>query len=116
MKTIIIIIILAGVLFLGYWYYRSPGTPSGALLVQTTGTGTDDQGLVIGQKTIALLQELQKVNIDNSIFSTTAFQSLQDFGVEIQAEPVGRPDPFAPVGYEGGTVVTFGTTTSDFGR
>ncbi|MDD5357101.1 MAG: hypothetical protein PHS53_03070 [Candidatus Pacebacteria bacterium] len=117
MKTIIIILVLVGAVFLGYWYYASPvKNPDSALLTQTTSSGVDDQGLVIGQKTITLLQELEKVNIDRSIFATAAFQSLQDFGVEIQAEPIGRPDPFAPVGYEDGSVSSLGTIPGSTGR
>ncbi len=113
MKTIIAIIVIVGVLFLGYWYYGTPKTVSGPLLVQT-GTGVADDGTIIGQKTIALLQELEKVNIDQSIFASMSYQSLQDFGVEIQSEPIGRTDPFAPVGFDSGA--TASTTTSGLGR
>ncbi|MDD4989014.1 MAG: hypothetical protein PHV42_01120 [Candidatus Pacebacteria bacterium] len=114
MRTIIIILVIVGLLFLGYWYYGTPPSGSSALLVQT-GAGAGDSGQMIGQKTIALLRELEKVQIDQSIFSTASFQSLQDFGVEIQPEPIGRPDPFAPVGFESGTM-GLSTTTSTLGR
>ncbi len=100
MKNTIIIIVVAAMLLLGYWYYSAPAASSGTLLVQS-GAGVDG-GEVIGQKTISLLQQLAKVSIDQQIFATPAFQSLIDFGVDIQEEPVGRPDPFAPIGSEGG--------------
>ncbi len=116
MKTFIIILILAALGFLGYSYYGSPSSSAPKALSVQTGSGVTDQGLVVGQKTLSLLRELDKVKIDHGIFSSAAFQSLQDFGVEIQSEAIGRPDPFAPVGFESGTVTPSVTTTDDTGR
>lgn len=48
---------------------------------------------------LALLLEIRSIKLDDSIFLDPAFRSLDDFGQEIVQEPVGRSNPFAPVGF-----------------
>ncbi len=100
MKTIIAIVIIIALAFLGYWYYGTPKQSSTELLVSSGTPGTSDSA--VGQKIITLLAQMQSITIDQGIFSAATFQSLQDFGVEIQPELIGRHDPFAPIGYEQG--------------
>lgn len=47
---------------------------------------------------ISLLLELRSINLDDAIFNDVAFQSLVDFSQELVPEPVGRVNPFAPLG------------------
>ena len=100
MKTIITIVIVIGLIFLGYSYYATPKPASNELLVSSGAVGTTDSS--VGRKIITLLSEMQNISIDQSIFSSATFQSLLDFGVEIQPELIGRHDPFAPIGFEQG--------------
>lgn len=51
-----------------------------------------------GREILALLAELKSVRLDESIFSDPMFQSLLDTSVELNPEPKGRPNPFAPLG------------------
>jgi hypothetical protein len=82
----ILVLIAAAVL---YFYYQGGTAPSqGGLSAEQT---TD-----VGLSEIKLLQQIQNINIDTSIFQSPDFIALQDFSVEIPTQPVGRPNPFAP--------------------
>lgn len=59
---------------------------------------------------VATLLQLRAVRLEGGIFSDPAFQSLKDFGSEIIPEPVGRPNPFAPL--EGQAAAVGGTQTA----
>ncbi len=52
-----------------------------------------------GQQVLALLGKLKAIQLDNEIFSDPTFQSLQDFSIEIAPQPIGRSNPFLPVGF-----------------
>lgn len=46
---------------------------------------------------LSTLQELKSIGLDETLFTSSLFMSLSDFGRPIVAEPVGRPNPFAPL-------------------
>ncbi len=66
-------------------------TSSGSLLT----TQTVDQGP--DRELVSTLLALRAVKLDGSIFTDPAFVSLKDFSTAIIPEPVGRPNPFAPL-------------------
>lgn len=87
------LIVLAILIALGAWWGFSGGDPSEELLVTDTasgGTGIGDRDLVES------LLTLRTVSLSGTILSDPVFAGLKDFGTEIVAEPVGRPNPFAP--------------------
>ena len=47
---------------------------------------------------LSLLLELRSIKLDVSMFESSAFKALKDFGVTLDPEPVSRPNPFAPIG------------------
>jgi len=49
----------------------------------------------LGRELLTALAKLQSTKLDTSIWDDPVFASLQDFGVEIPAQPVGRRNPFA---------------------
>ena len=51
----------------------------------------------IERELLAELLQLQEINLDDSLFNDPAFQSLVDFSRPIQAQPIGRENPFAPI-------------------
>jgi hypothetical protein len=51
-----------------------------------------------GAEILALLTEMKSIRLDEGLFSDPTFQSLQDTSVELNPEPKGRPNPFAPLG------------------
>jgi hypothetical protein len=43
------------------------------------------------------LRTLQRLKLDNSLFSSPVWLSLVDFGKTLAQQPAGRPNPFAPL-------------------
>lgn len=92
MKTNTIIIIVATVVVAAgaYWFFF-------------TGTGNDQPLTAISTENEAqarfqtLVNELQPISFDTSIFSDARFMSLVDITTPITPETIGRLDPFAPV-------------------
>lgn len=73
------------------------------------GGGGSDEALVVSDETVAqqdavgaellsLLTSLRGLTLDGTIFESNLFQGLTDFGQELLPQPVGRPNPFAPIG------------------
>jgi len=49
------------------------------------------------QEIVGSLLALRSVNLTGTIFSDPAFTALKDFGTVLIPEPIGRPNPFAPL-------------------
>lgn len=91
---ILTLALISAVVLAALWYGFSRGTPSSSLLTAqgTAGaTNAEDQDLV------ETLLQLRAVSLSGTILNDPAFRSLQDFGTQIIPEPVGRPNPFAPI-------------------
>ena len=90
--------ILTGILvvvILGAAWYEFTGSSSSAPVLSTasTGSATDTQDAQL----VSTLLQLQTVTLNGTILSDPGFLSLQDFTTQVVSEPVGRPNPFAPV-------------------
>lgn len=89
----IMLVALAVLVAIGVWFGLTSATPSDSLLsTETVSEGGPEQELV------STLLALRSVKLDGAIFTDPAFMSLKDFSTQIVPEPVGRPNPFAPVG------------------
>ncbi len=77
--------------FFAYSYFFA-GTPEPVLSGNPSATVSVDQDL------LGLLLTLKGIELDNSLFADSAFQSLQDFSQALVSEPIGRLNPFAPLG------------------
>jgi hypothetical protein len=75
------------------WYVLSGGSSSPATLTTTVATG----GSAADKNLVSTLLALRAVKLDGTIFSDPGFTSLKDFSTQIVPEPVGRPNPFAPL-------------------
>lgn len=93
-KTIIAVIIAIVVLAIIYFYFSGGSAPTSAGSLQSQ---SPDQTTVVGARVLSLLNQINSLHIDTSIFKTTAFISLQDYAVDIPEIPVGRANPFAPL-------------------
>ncbi len=51
-----------------------------------------------GGDLLSLLLELRSLTLTGNILSDPTFATLQDFTISIPPEPVGRRNPFAPIG------------------
>jgi len=89
------------------WYGLSQSSAPATTIVTSGPNGTSNTpgGIVTAgpvdkdtQQILEILLALRTVKLDDAIFSNTSFLSLKDFSTQIMPEPVGRPDPFAPLG------------------
>ena len=89
-----LILIIGGVVVAGIaWYAMSPTaeTPNVAT------TPVEKAGVPLDQGIVSTLLTLRAVKLDGTILTDVAFLSLKDFSTDIVPEPVGRPNPFAPL-------------------
>jgi hypothetical protein len=89
-KLVLIVIIL--VVLGGAWYGLSSSSAGPAPVLSSAGTDTSGD-----QSIVSTLLALQAITLSGTIFSDPAFSTLRDFTTAIVPEPVGRPDPFAPL-------------------
>lgn len=85
----LVIAALAGSFF--YWLSDRPSdeTPP---ITELSSTAFD---AALGRELLTTLAKLKSTVLDTGIFDDPVFASLQDFGIEIAPQPVGRRNPFA---------------------
>ena len=91
----VLVVIIVG----GVWYGMSGGGVESAQLLTTdvvndSGSPTED---TVDRDLVETLLTLRAITLSGTIFNDPAFKALQDFGTTIVPEPVGRPNPFAPI-------------------
>lgn len=87
---------VAGIAIAGLvWYGFFSGSSSSDQVLTTA--STDGVADSLDQGLVNTLLTLRAITLSGSIFSEPVFQELQDFSTEIVPEPVGRPNPFAPL-------------------
>jgi len=123
-KNIIIFVAIGLVLVLGYVFFLKPA-PAEPSLTSSSDAGTSatggttastDQNSAITQDFLSLLLSVKSITLDDSIFATPAFNSLQDSTIVLTPDGTqGRPNPFAPIGTDSSAalppVPTSGTGT-----
>lgn len=91
-KLIIFISIAIAILFMAYSYLTGDSKKETLLAEEEAGLNP------VGREFILLLDKLNSIKLDQSLFASPAFQSLKDSSVSIPSEAVGRGNPFAPIG------------------
>lgn len=94
-KQILIIIVIVVVSFIGYKIFFVNKEPAGIALAPDSMAMAE---LADNQKTLTLLNNLKRVTLDEMIFSNQIFMELINFERPIMDEPIGRPNPFLPIG------------------
>ncbi len=92
-KTTILILI---VLVLGgffYFYVMGDNVPASGTLQGTSAQLPDNAAAEV----LALLHQIEQLEIDPTIFELPVYRTLVDYAVPIPPQPVGRVNPFAPV-------------------
>lgn len=56
----------------------------------------------VGEDVVQLNSTLQAVTLDSSLFTSAAYRGLIDFSVEVPVQPMGRKNPFNPIGVDQG--------------
>jgi hypothetical protein len=93
----IIYVLVAVILLFALYNFFFAGDDDGALLVsEVSGSGNVD----VGREILASLLEIRAFKLDESIFENKGFKLLLDFSQEIESQPVGRPNPFSPIGID----------------
>jgi hypothetical protein len=89
-----VMLVLGGVVIAGVVWYSFLRDRGDTSLLQT-----DDltQATEADSDIVNTLLELRAVSLSGTIFTDPAFLRLKDFGSQIVPEPVGRPNPFAPL-------------------
>ncbi len=94
-KKIIYIAVLILVGLVAYNYFFKPEIN----VDPVTSEGVSPAGeLAVDKEILTLLGDLHSLVLDNSIFNSSAFKSLEDFSLPVEDEPKGRSNPFAPIG------------------
>ena len=73
----------------------APASPAAPYLSVAPAASAD---AAVGQDLLAALALLRTIQLDTSIFSDPIFESLSDWGKTIPPQPIGRRNPFAPLG------------------
>lgn len=92
-KTTLITLAAVIIIAIGYFYVTGEESTQDAAVV----TATNTADAAIGSRVLAILNQIQQIKIDNTFFESAAYRSLVDYSVEIPAQNVGRPNPFAPL-------------------
>jgi hypothetical protein len=96
-----IAVVLVLVIF-GWWYFGNSSSPSSDdILSSSTATSSDTL--------LATLNQLKGLSLDSSIFSSPAFEALNDNTVILPMVQSGRPNPFAPLSGAASTSNGLGT-------
>ncbi|MFA6273789.1 MAG: hypothetical protein WC662_01380 [Candidatus Paceibacterota bacterium] len=107
-KNIIIFVVIAGVLILGYFLFFKK-EPEQANLVSSFGNSTlpvtsstvSEQNSVTSQDFLSILLNVNNIKLNDSIFGDSAFANLRDTTIVLMPDGTeGRPNPFAPIGIE----------------
>lgn len=89
-KVIVVSAILA---FLGLLVYDNIAYPVSAASPLTSNEKTS----VIDKNAMAVLDKIDRIKLDPTVFQSKAFRSLQDITVLPSPQEAGRSNPFAPV-------------------
>ena len=95
--TFISLIIIVVVALLLYFYTKGEPTDSGSSL-STESSAESASAQEASNRVIILLNKINSLNIDAKLFESAEYKSLVDYTIAIPDQPVGRPNPFAPIG------------------
>ncbi|MFH1170135.1 MAG: hypothetical protein V1704_01075 [Candidatus Vogelbacteria bacterium] len=95
---VVLLVLVAAFFLYRYLFVSSPAADNNPGL-EAVGNGEVGQ-TVVDDEFIRLLERLQGVTLDATVFASPAWQSLINFRVPLVREEKGRPNPFAPVGFD----------------
>ena len=94
--TAIALVVIVIIALLLYFYFKgSPDTDSASSLESSNAEGLED-AQVIGSRVLPLLNQINALKIDASVFNSAVYKSLVDYTIAIPEQPVGRSNPFSP--------------------
>jgi hypothetical protein len=93
-KNIVTILGVLTIAFAGYYFYMQKA----AVDISATDDFALQQMLASTEIFIVRSQELDQMSFDLSVFEDPRFRTLRTFATPVEEQPVGRTNPFAPVG------------------
>lgn len=113
---ILIVLIVLGIVGYSVFFKKNIDDQGGLATTASSGTtlpvGVSDENAV-GREFLGLLLNIRSLKLDDSIFTSQAFLSLQDFSRPIPPDTnPGRPNPFAPLGADGAAISTQVSTSN----
>ncbi len=108
--VVVVILLLGGVAYFGF----AKGGDTATSSIETIGGETVSLGTgEVGADITALLNEINQLKIDNSLFQDPVYLYLVDYSQEIPPLPVGRENPFAPIPGQAAAAALKTTTPKD---
>lgn len=99
LKKIILTVLIIGILFIVYaLFIKKDPTQENLVSDGVSDIQSSAEAQILGSQIAQALLRIEKIKLDKSIFSSEIYKSLQDRSQPIIEEPIGRPDPFAPLG------------------
>lgn len=99
LKKIILTVITIGILFVVYaLFIKKDPNKENFVSDGTSDIQSSEEAQILGNQIAQALLRIEKIKLDKSIFSSEIYKSLQDRSQPIMEEPIGRPNPFAPLG------------------
>jgi len=100
LKKIIVGLIILVIVFVAYAILKPD--PTNEVLIGNRGAVvggvSDQQARVLGAQISQALLKIDQIKLDRSVFENPIFKSLEDRSQNIEPEPIGRTNPFAPLG------------------
>jgi hypothetical protein len=100
-QKILIVTLLLVMAAAGYYFFFSGTSESLSVGIDLSPATRE----VVGEDVLVLVEQLKKISVDPSLFSSPIFLRLKDFTVPILPEAQGRSNPFAEIGAD--TAQTF---------
>jgi regulatory protein YycI of two-component signal transduction system YycFG len=118
-KNIIIILVLVGVLVLGYIFFIKGNSDqanltSSAISNLLPSNDVSTNNIAVDSEFVTTLLSVKNIKLNNSIFSSTDFLNLRDSSIGlVQDGNEGRKNPFAPIGSDVAPKTNVNTTTDN---
>jgi len=103
-RNIIIVAVIIALGLIAYSFLRPDPTVDN--LLETT--QRQDGAQVLGDEITSAISQINSLKLDRAVFDDPIIKRLIDHSKPILPEPVGRKNPFAPIGSNGDS----GTTTT----
>jgi hypothetical protein len=108
-KKIIIPVVIIVAAFFGFkMFFANDDAGNTSLVAESSST----INFVDGQAILILLNKLNRITLDDSIFTNKLFTNLVSFERPIEDQIIGRKNPFLPIGVNNNLVSPRATSTA----
>jgi len=112
LKKIILTILAIIILFIVYAVFIKSDPTNPELVKGSSSVAGSEEAKILGNQISQALLRIEQIKLDKSIFSSEIYLTLKDRSQAIAEEPIGRSNPFAPLGDTSVNSITRATTTA----